>query len=65
MELKLGRSKISSRYQLVLPEGVRKILKITTPRKDKECYAYFFKKNEEIIIRVAVVEKKEEVSFLK
>jgi bifunctional DNA-binding transcriptional regulator/antitoxin component of YhaV-PrlF toxin-antitoxin module len=59
----LGRSKISSRFQIVLPEGVRQHLKLHNLNPNSEYYVYFFKKNGSVNIKIAVVEKKEEVKF--
>jgi hypothetical protein len=59
----LGRSKISSRFQIVLPEGVRQNLKLHNLNSNSEYYVYFFKRNGSVNIKIAVVEKKEEVKF--
>jgi len=63
-ETELGRSKISSRYQIVLPEGVRRHLNLTGLDPGKDYYAYFYEADGEVRVKVAVVEKKEEVKFL-
>jgi len=62
--VELGRSKISSRYQVVIPEMAREYLKINDMSKEKECYIYFYGINGEVKIKGAIVETKENVKFL-
>ena len=63
-EMELGRSKISSKYQIVLPEGVRRHLNLTSLNPSMDYYAYFYKVDGKVRVRVAIVEKKEKVKFL-
>ena len=42
---------ISSKYQVVIPEDVRSLLKIQNIEKDTEGYIYFYKEGEDIKIR--------------